>query len=139
MYQHIASVFGTRPEAIKLFPVIYALRERTNLRISVLVTGQHRAMLDQVLAVADIRPDIDLNIMLSNQTLDGLTARLTGSGWACSIGLTWSDIIKTQQHSMSTQSIWPSVGCIRSEAHRLANFNPILLLSGKTMNRRCLR
>jgi UDP-N-acetylglucosamine 2-epimerase (non-hydrolysing) len=76
MHQHIALVFGTRPEAIKLFPVIYALRELTSLRISVLVTGQHRAMLDQVLAIADIKPDIDLNIMLPNQTLDGLTARL---------------------------------------------------------------
>jgi len=76
MCQHVALVFGTRPEAIKLFPVIYALRERTKLRISVLVTGQHRAMLDQVLAIADIRPDIDLNIMVPNQSLDGLTARL---------------------------------------------------------------
>jgi UDP-N-acetylglucosamine 2-epimerase (non-hydrolysing) len=76
MCQHVALVFGTRPEAIKLFPVIYALRERTKLRISVLVTGQHRAMLDQVLAIADIRPDIDLNIMVPNQTLDELTARL---------------------------------------------------------------
>jgi UDP-N-acetylglucosamine 2-epimerase (non-hydrolysing) len=76
MHQHIALVFGTRPEAIKLFPVIYALRELTSLRISVLVTGQHRAMLDQVLAIAGIKPNIDLNIMLPNQTLDGLTARL---------------------------------------------------------------
>ena len=76
MCQHVALVFGTRPEAIKLFPVIYALRERTSLRISVLVTGQHRAMLDQVLAIADIRPDVDLNIMVPNQNLDGLTARL---------------------------------------------------------------
>jgi UDP-N-acetylglucosamine 2-epimerase (non-hydrolysing) len=76
MCQHIALVFGTRPEAIKLFPVIYALRERTDLRISVVVTGQHRAMLDQVLAIAGIRPDIDLNIMVPDQSLDGLTARL---------------------------------------------------------------
>jgi UDP-N-acetylglucosamine 2-epimerase (non-hydrolysing) len=76
MCQHVALVFGTRPEAIKLFPVIYALRERTKLRISVVVTGQHRAMLDQVLAIADIKPDIDLNIMVPNQSLEGLTARL---------------------------------------------------------------
>ena len=76
MCQHVALVFGTRPEAIKLFPVIYALREHTSLRISVLVTGQHRTMLDQVLAIAGIRPDVDLNIMVPNQSLDGLTARL---------------------------------------------------------------
>jgi UDP-N-acetylglucosamine 2-epimerase (non-hydrolysing) len=76
MCQHVALVFGTRPEAIKLFPVIYALKERTRLRISVVVTGQHRAMLDQVLAIADVRADVDLNIMVPNQSLDGLTARL---------------------------------------------------------------
>jgi UDP-N-acetylglucosamine 2-epimerase (non-hydrolysing) len=76
MCQHVALVFGTRPEAIKLFPVIYALREQTNLRVTVLVTGQHRSMLDQVLAIAGIKADIDLNIMVPNQSLDGLTARL---------------------------------------------------------------
>jgi UDP-N-acetylglucosamine 2-epimerase (non-hydrolysing) len=79
MQRHIAIVFGTRPEAIKLFPVVYELRRRPELRVSVWVTGQHRQMLDQVLSVADIKPDLDLNIMVPNQTLDGLSARLLTS------------------------------------------------------------
>jgi UDP-N-acetylglucosamine 2-epimerase (non-hydrolysing) len=83
MCRHVAFVFGTRPEAIKLFPVIHTLRKRTDVRISVIATGQHRAMLDQVLAIAEVTPDIDLNVMTPNQTLDGLTARLlTGTGEA---------------------------------------------------------
>jgi UDP-N-acetylglucosamine 2-epimerase (non-hydrolysing) len=71
-------VFGTRPEAIKLFPVIRALRARPQLETLVCVTGQHRALLDQVLALADIRPDIDLDLMTPGQSLDALTARLLG-------------------------------------------------------------
>ncbi len=74
-------VFGTRPEAIKLFPVIRALRETPGLRVRTCVTAQHRGLLDQVLAIAGISPDIDLNLMEPGQTLDRLTARLlTGLG-----------------------------------------------------------
>ena len=76
MQRHVAVIFGTRPEAIKLFPVIYALRCYSHLRVSVWVTGQHRQMLDQVLAVARIKPDLDFDVMVKNQSLDGLTARL---------------------------------------------------------------
>jgi UDP-N-acetylglucosamine 2-epimerase (non-hydrolysing) len=76
MRRHVAVIFGTRPEAIKLFPVIYALRLCSNLRISVWVTGQHRQMLDQVLAVAQIKPDLDFDVMVDNQSLDKLTTRL---------------------------------------------------------------
>src|SRR3569623_1853925 len=71
----ILIVFGTRPEAIKLFPLVHALR-RTDADVRVCVTGQHREMLDQVLEIARIVPDYDLNLMLPNQTLDALTARL---------------------------------------------------------------
>jgi UDP-N-acetylglucosamine 2-epimerase (non-hydrolysing) len=74
-------IFGTRPEAIKLFPVVHALRARKDVRVRVLVTGQHRQMLDQVLEIGEITPDYDLNVMAPNQTLDALTARLlTGIG-----------------------------------------------------------
>ncbi|WP_066549177.1 MULTISPECIES: non-hydrolyzing UDP-N-acetylglucosamine 2-epimerase [unclassified Sphingomonas] len=74
-------VFGTRPEAIKLFPVIRALRETPGLRVRTCVTAQHRGLLDQVLAIAGISPDIDLDLMEPGQTLDRLTARLlTGLG-----------------------------------------------------------
>ena len=73
---HVAVILGTRPEAIKLFPVIAALREEPALRVTVIATAQHREMLDQVLAMADIVPDHDLAVMQPGQTLDSLTARL---------------------------------------------------------------
>ena len=77
----ILVVFGTRPEAIKLFPVVRALAAMPELRVRTCVTAQHRGLLDQVLAVAGLTPDIDLDIMEPGQTLDRLTARLlTGLG-----------------------------------------------------------
>ena len=69
-------VFGTRPEAIKMFPVVHALQAMPGIETRVCVTAQHRALLDQVLELAGIVPDIDLDIMRPDQTLDGLTARL---------------------------------------------------------------
>ncbi|HKT77690.1 MAG TPA: UDP-N-acetylglucosamine 2-epimerase, partial [Sphingobium sp.] len=72
----VAVVFGTRPEAIKLFPVIHALRHRAHVDTRVIVTAQHRGLLDQVLEIAGIRPDIDLDVMTPGQTLDSLTATL---------------------------------------------------------------
>jgi UDP-N-acetylglucosamine 2-epimerase (non-hydrolysing) len=71
----IAVIFGTRPEAIKLAPVILALRQQADVECRVCVTGQHRQMLDQVLEVFGIKPDFDLNLMVANQSLAGLTAR----------------------------------------------------------------
>ena len=77
----ITTVFGTRPEAIKMFPVVQALRTRSAIDARVCVTAQHREMLDQVLNIAQITPDIDLDVMTPNQTLDALLARLvTGLG-----------------------------------------------------------
>lgn len=77
----ILVIFGTRPEAIKLFPVIRALAATPGLTVRTCVTAQHRGLLDQVLAVADLTPDIDLDLMEPGQTLDRLTARLlTGLG-----------------------------------------------------------
>ena len=76
----ILAVFGTRPEAIKLFPLIAALRGR-GIDCRVCVTAQHREMLDQILRLSGIVPDYDLDIMQSGQTLDELTSRLlTGIG-----------------------------------------------------------
>ena len=72
----VMTVFGTRPEAIKMFPVVHALREQAGLDVHVCVTAQHRKMLDQVLAIARITPDIDLDVMQANQSLDALLARL---------------------------------------------------------------
>ncbi|MDR6113153.1 MULTISPECIES: non-hydrolyzing UDP-N-acetylglucosamine 2-epimerase [unclassified Sphingomonas] len=77
----ILVVFGTRPEAIKLFPVIRALSLATGRPVRTCVTAQHRGMLDQVLAIAGLTPDHDLDLMEPGQSLDRLTARLlTGLG-----------------------------------------------------------
>jgi UDP-N-acetylglucosamine 2-epimerase (non-hydrolysing) len=72
----ILVIFGTRPEAIKLFTVIEALKQDPRFEPIVCVSAQHRAMLDQVLEIAGIVPDHDLDLMRPNQTLDGLTAAL---------------------------------------------------------------
>jgi UDP-N-acetylglucosamine 2-epimerase (non-hydrolysing) len=77
----ILVIFGTRPEAIKLFPVIAALSATPGLVVRTCVTAQHRGLLDQVLAIAGLVPDIDLDLMEPGQSLDRLTARLlTGLG-----------------------------------------------------------
>jgi UDP-N-acetylglucosamine 2-epimerase (non-hydrolysing) len=77
----ILVIFGTRPEAIKLFPVVAALREMPELDVRTCVTAQHRGLLDQVLSIAGLTPDIDLDLMEPGQSLDRLTARLlTGLG-----------------------------------------------------------
>jgi len=72
----ILVIFGTRPEAIKLFTVVEALKQDPRFEPVVCVSAQHRAMLDQVLEIAGITPDHDLDLMRPNQTLDGLTAAL---------------------------------------------------------------
>lgn len=72
----ILCVVGTRPEAIKMAPVILALKKEPWAEVRVLATAQHRHMLDQVLNFFDIEPDIDLDIMRPNQALTTLTARL---------------------------------------------------------------
>jgi UDP-N-acetylglucosamine 2-epimerase (non-hydrolysing) len=69
-------VFGTRPEAIKLCPLIREVCSRRRFGVRICVTAQHRAMLDQVLEAFQVIPDYDLNIMRANQTLSGLTARI---------------------------------------------------------------
>jgi UDP-N-acetylglucosamine 2-epimerase (non-hydrolysing) len=72
----ILSVFGTRPEAIKMAPVVKALEDTPGMESIVCVSGQHRSMLEQVLELFDIRPRYDLALMTANQTLNGLASRL---------------------------------------------------------------
>lgn len=75
----ILSIFGTRPEAIKMAPVVRAIEAYPGLESRVCVTAQHRAMLDQVLDLFELVPDLDLDLMRPGQTLPELTARaLTG-------------------------------------------------------------
>jgi len=71
----LLSVFGTRPEAIKMAPVLAALRTEAGIRTSVCVTGQHREMLDPVLSLFGIIPDCDLDLMSDGQSLNSLAAR----------------------------------------------------------------
>ena len=72
----IITIFGTRPEAIKMAPLVKELERREEIESKVCVTAQHREMLDQVLELFDITPDFDLNIMKSKQTLTGITNRV---------------------------------------------------------------
>ena len=73
----ILLVFGTRPEAIKMAPLVKALQKDTeHFDTKVCVTAQHRQMLDQVLEVFDIIPDYDLNIMAPNQDLYDITTKV---------------------------------------------------------------
>jgi len=72
----IMTIFGTRPEAIKMAPLVLALNENPTIESRICVTGQHREMLDQVLNLFEITPDYDLNIMKSGQTLSEVTSRM---------------------------------------------------------------
>ena len=75
MPKRILFIFGTRPEAIKLAPLILIMRQDPNFIVRCCVTAQHREMLDQVLKFFEITPDIDLHLMQANQSLSELTAR----------------------------------------------------------------
>ena len=69
-------VFGTRPEAIKMCPLVNELKKREELQTVVCVTGQHRQMLDMVLEAFDVKPDYDLSIMKDKQTLFDVTTNI---------------------------------------------------------------
>ncbi|MDV0429292.1 UDP-N-acetylglucosamine 2-epimerase (non-hydrolyzing) [Lactiplantibacillus sp. DA1] len=72
----VMTIFGTRPEAIKMAPIVLQLQQQAQFEPVTVVTAQHREMLDQVLAIFHITPDYDLNIMKPNQTLAGITSRV---------------------------------------------------------------
>lgn len=72
----IITVFGTRPEAVKMAPLVKQLEKREEIESKVCVTAQHREMLDQVLELFDIKPDFDLDIMKEKQSLTGITTRV---------------------------------------------------------------
>ena len=69
-------VFGTRPEAIKMCPLVNELKKRESINTIVCVTGQHREMLDMVLEAFNVRPDYDLSIMKEKQTLFDVTTNI---------------------------------------------------------------
>ena len=73
--KNVLAIFGTRPEAIKMGPVVEALRSEPSIRVTTLATAQHRELLDDVLRVFGIVPDHDLDVMTENQSLASVTAR----------------------------------------------------------------
>ncbi len=91
----ILSVFGTRPEAIKMFPLCHALAADERFDARICVSGQHRGMLDQVLEIANIRPDHDLDLMKPDQSLDALTAKLL-TGIGATLDIEQPDIVVVQ-------------------------------------------
>jgi UDP-N-acetylglucosamine 2-epimerase (non-hydrolysing) len=97
----VMTVFGTRPEAIKLAPVLLALRDRPGFRSVVAVTGQHREMLDQVLDLFGIRPDHDLGIQRDEQTLTGITLRAL-EGLDSILGAGGVDLVLVQGDTTTT-------------------------------------
>ena len=72
----VMTIFGTRPEAIKMAPIVKELKSREEVECIVCVTAQHRQMLDQVLEVFNIKPEYDLDIMKQGQTLSDITSRV---------------------------------------------------------------
>ena len=72
----VLCVFGTRPEAIKMAPVVKSLQSTKGVSVAVCVTGQHRQMLDQVLDLFGLRPDHDLDIMKPGQNLTDITSAM---------------------------------------------------------------
>lgn len=93
--------FGTRPEAIKMAPVVAALRHNAALDVRIVVTAQHRQMLDQVLELFELQPDVDLDVMEHEQSLPDLTARMlrgvypTLTAWAPDLVLVHGDTTTT--------------------------------------------
>ena len=101
-------VFGTRPEAIKMAPLCHRLREQKDISSVICVTAQHREMLDQVLSIFDLIPDIDLNVMKKGQDLHDVTS---------SILLKMRDILKEEKpdivlvHGDTTTTFATSLAC----------------------------
>src|SRR5712664_2668589 len=98
----ILLIFGTRPEAIKLCPVIRSLREHpAGFDVKVCVTAQHREMLDQVLEAFNVQPDYDLDLMLPGQTLFQSTSRIL-SGLEKVLGIEQPSLVIVQGDTTTT-------------------------------------
>lgn len=97
----VMSIFGTRPEAIKMAPLVKELEKTEGIESIVCVTAQHREMLDQVLETFELTPDYDLNIMQTRQTLTGITTRAL-EGLEKVIGKAKPDLILTHGDTSTT-------------------------------------
>lgn len=113
MTHRVLIVFGTRPEAIKIAPVVHAMQSSDDFEPIVAVTGQHRTMLDEVLQVFGINPDYDLDIMREGQTLTQITMRALG-GLSPVIEGTRPDLLVVQGDTSTT-----FVGALAAFYHRV--------------------
>lgn len=102
----ILFVFGTRPEAIKLAPLIIKLKKEPSCEVSVCVTGQHRQMLDQVLSYFGITPDVDLEIMIPNQGLNMLSGLIFQKLDAVYVGMNPDWVIVHGDTTTSSVAAW---------------------------------
>ena len=91
-------VFGTRPEAIKMCPLVNELKRRENFETVVCVTGQHRQMLGQVLETFEVIPDYDLSIMKDKQTLFDITTNILNK---------IKSVLEKEQRAAATRRIYP--------------------------------
>ncbi|MYV18024.1 non-hydrolyzing UDP-N-acetylglucosamine 2-epimerase [Furfurilactobacillus milii] len=108
----VMTVFGTRPEAIKMAPIILRMHEDKNFEPITVVTAQHREMLDQVLKIFKITPDYDLNVMKPNQKLDELTARVV-TGLTTIISQVNPDIVLV--HGDTTTTFTAALACFYNQ------------------------
>ncbi|WP_199611283.1 non-hydrolyzing UDP-N-acetylglucosamine 2-epimerase [Flocculibacter collagenilyticus] len=99
----ILLVFGTRPEAIKMCPLVKKLKDNESFEVEVCVTAQHREMLDQVLSLFDITPDYDLNVMKPGQSLSTLTSNIL-SGMESVLNQSKPDIVLVHGDTSTTFS-----------------------------------
>ncbi len=114
MYKRVMVVFGTRPEAIKMAPVVAALKSSQGIETIVAVTAQHRQMLDQVLELFEIVPDEDLNVMQPGQTLSGLTSRIL-SGMSETIERRKPDLVLV--HGDTTTTFATALAALYNRVH----------------------
>lgn len=126
----ILSVFGTRPEAIKMAPVVKALAEDPYFDARVCVTAQHRQMLDQVLEIFDIKPDFDLNLMRADQSLGDITGNVLNgmrevfSQWRPDMVLVHGDTTTTLSAGLSAYYARVSVGHVEAGLRTGDKYSP---------------
>ena len=126
----VLSVFGTRPEAIKMAPIIKALDEDSYFDAKVCVTAQHRQMLDQVLGLFTIQPDYDLDLMKANQTLGDITGSVLNgmqdvfSQWKPDIVLVHGDTTTTLAASLSSYYARIAVGHVEAGLRTGNRYSP---------------
>ena len=126
----VLSVFGTRPEAIKMAPVVQALAADGAIEARVCVTAQHRQMLDQVLDIFRIRPDFDLDLMKPSQDLSDITSnvllgmRKVFSTWKPDMVLVHGDTTTTLAASLSAYYAKVRVGHVEAGLRTHNKYSP---------------